>query len=171
MDNSNGILYIGLKKYDRHLSHLAGMQPSSIPNAFAAMQKERIANASKRHNRCFNCWTAGCSVRSCRKPRDNAPIKPNLEEYKKMKGSSGRPIHYADQASAAINIEEVHNTFVAAVTIGGDKPVEVIDAHLEPEEDEVENIHFNAMNLHSQGPSLNEVATVNREVVPTFHWS
>lgn len=58
-----------------------------------------------------------------------------------MKGISGRPIHYADLALAAIDFAEGNDAFVAAIINGRNTVEEDTDAQLELKGDGVESIH------------------------------
>lgn len=54
----------------------------------------------KLHNCCSNYWPLGCSVRSCKKARDNERIRRNLEAWRRMSGFPAKASHFADISSA-----------------------------------------------------------------------
>lgn len=54
----SGILCVEQKRYDRHPS--SRKETTSISTAFS---KPANTNSNKFHNRCFNFWTSGCSVK------------------------------------------------------------------------------------------------------------
>ena len=64
--------------------------------AFADFQKDkRISLAGVRpggdhgaDRKCFNCEKKGCSVKTCKEPKNPARIKKNYEEFKKQKASA-----------------------------------------------------------------------------------
>lgn len=80
-------LYIGQKKYGRHLLHVSSMLPSPITKTRLSLRAEGYnSTLSKRYNIEFKYWTSACSVHFCGKLRDSARNGCILEDWKKKRG-------------------------------------------------------------------------------------
>lgn len=145
VDNSNRIQYDWQKSFGRQPLQTREMISSTIAAAFSKPGNSMATTSIKPHNRCFNCWTPGCLVRKCSKPKNNTCIKLVLEPWKQWRGFPKRVSYYFNLIATHVESDEANKAFITSVVI--DK-ASVIDHTVasSPEREETqdaENIHFN----------------------------
>lgn len=148
----NGILFTGQEKYVRYPlkpNHRACRSPISQASSKPqyGMPREYV------WKRCFNSWTTGYPVRSCKEPRNEARIKKKLGQWKRIRGLPSRTTEFTDLKDLDVETCELNEAFMALLPIWNDGTTYQEHIHT-INSSKLNKIHFHT-DGEDEGESLN----------------
>lgn len=115
-DTQPGVLYLGQKRYGIHLASTRTQQSS----VRAALTPHNL-NLNPMGDRCFNCSLPRCSVKTCKKPRESAHVRCNLDAWKRYHRINASSIHLTD---IDLEPDELREAFIALLVLESDDVAE-----------------------------------------------
>lgn len=89
-----------------YASQLSTSQLRAIVIAFVNGQRSQSTSMKRLHNRYFHCWSGGCFVRACQKPREDLRIKRDFDYWNWLRCLSARAMHYSHLSRIPIDQDE-----------------------------------------------------------------
>lgn len=109
-----------------------GRHPRSIDRTRKRHNNQRKYFPKKPFGKCFNCERYGCSLSTCKAPKDQYRIDINMEEWKRQRGYGSR--------TRRVSIAELN-------LMGREEAAEIMYAerYVETDEDDIYSVEFNGV--------------------------